>query len=132
MYWLPDDVNQTQKVLLSKGFTALFSLYSFFRGHTRYFVLVFNQQKVDGVSTVNTCLQFDLHFDRAFCFEAGAYREKEDFLESLASVCSKHLNNGARPPTFENVSQKVRKPLPSATGKYDFSFLFYLSYIPFI
>jgi len=71
--------------------------------------------KVDGHSTVATCLQFDLHFDRAFCFEAGAYREKEDFLESLASVCSKHLNNGARPPLFENVSQKVRKPLPSAT-----------------
>lgn len=71
-------------------------------------------KKVDGHDLSPSCLNFDLHFDRPFRFEATAHGDKEDFLEGIAQACGKY--HGAQPPpVFENVSSKVKKNLPTAS-----------------
>ncbi len=70
---------------------------------------------MDGHDLSPSCLNFDLHFDRPFRFEATAHGDKEDFLEGIAQACGKY--HGAQPPpVFENVSSKVKKNLPTASG----------------
>ncbi|XP_002131400.2 syntaxin-binding protein 6 [Ciona intestinalis] len=68
--------------------------------------------KVDGRDPSNSCNQFDLYFDRAFRFEATSFKEKEEFLVNIGSLCSKYLGSQP-PPPFVNVTKKVTKTLPA-------------------
>uniref|UniRef100_H2Y7S3 V-SNARE coiled-coil homology domain-containing protein n=1 Tax=Ciona savignyi TaxID=51511 RepID=H2Y7S3_CIOSA len=70
--------------------------------------------KVDGREATDKCNQFDLYFDRAFRFEATSFREKEEFLVNIGSLCSKYLD-GKPPPPFVNVTKKVTKTLPAVS-----------------
>ena len=72
---------------------------------------------VDGCDVSPENLNFDLHFDkerqRYIAFEL---KERNEFLEHLATACSKY--NSAAPPAFENVSSRVKKNLPTASGEH--------------
>jgi len=68
--------------------------------------------KVDGMDTSSNCLSFELHFDKMFRFECLQFNDKDEFLENLAQICNKYLQNSPI-PIFENISTKVKKNLPS-------------------
>ncbi|CAK8696643.1 syntaxin-binding protein 6-like [Clavelina lepadiformis] len=67
-------------------------------------------KKVDGYS--DDSMQFDIHFDRPYKFQALSLGEKNEFLENFASLCTKYL--GSICPSFENVSRKVHDCLPAS------------------